>query len=130
MGDTGETLHTPFLHQTIFYVTQACGSLFIPTHFLPCREGGCTSFLISQDRCLHFVLQDVHSFCSPFCTLPLLALWMAPLLLDLFSTSVLPSLVEDRICYLVLERKGNANLESLLLNGKTPRHCFFVFCFF
>ena len=66
VGDMGETLHTPFLHQTIFYVTWACGSLFVPTHFFPCREGGCISFLISQVRCLHFALQDVHSFCSPF----------------------------------------------------------------
>ena len=129
VGDMGETLHTPFLHQTIFYVTWACGSLFGPTHFFPCREGGCISFLISR---------EVSAFCTAGCPLllqpipfPLLALWMAPLLLDSFSTSVLPSLVEDHICsYLVLERKENANLESLLLNGKTPRHCFLGFCFF
>ena len=131
VGDMGETPHTPFLHQTIFYVTWVCGSLFVLTHFFPCREGGCILFLISQERCLHFGLQDVHSFCSPFCNLPLLALWMAPLLLDWFGISALPSLVEDHICsYLVLKREGNANWESLLLNGKTPRHCFWDFCFF
>ena len=97
------------------------------------------SFFSLQRRWLHFIpdlTSEVSAFCTAGCPLllqpipfPLLALWMA-LLLDWFSTSVLPSLVEDHICsYLVLERKGNANLESLLLNGKTPRHCFLGFCF-
>lgn len=103
-----EALHTPFLHQTIFYVTRACGSLFVPTHFFFfLQKGGCIAFLISWiGVCILY--WDVPSLFLLFCLLPLLALWMAPLLLDLFSTSVL--LVKLKTIFVIwFGKKENAN---------------------
>lgn len=62
-------------------------------------------------------------FCSPFYPLPVLAPYMVPLPLGWFSISAFPSLFDDHTCScLVLERKGNANLELLFFF-----YIFFIF---